>query len=121
MKEASLEIAPILKCIFDFSKIHFKKYETGQLPDDWKTDKLSAINKTADKEDAANYRQVSRTFICCKIEDLSKSIYDQQQIDMAIPNFSKAFYTVSKSVSRSKSVYKLDYYGIRTKTGFNHG
>ena len=146
LKEAAPEIAPTLRLIFK------KSYETGTLPDDWKTANVSAIYKKGDKKDPANYRPVSLTSICCKvmehilcsniskhldkhtilsdnqhgfrakrscetqlvqtIEDLSKSINDKQQIDMAILDFSKAFDTVS----HSKLLYKLNHYGIRNNT-----
>ena len=60
-KELAIEIAPILKLLFDRS-IH-----EGQLPYQWKEAHVIALFKKGSKRSANNYRPVSLTSICCKI------------------------------------------------------
>ena len=63
LKEVSNEIAPLL-CI-----IYQKCLETGQIPDVWRTDNVSAIFKKGEKFKASNYRSVSLTCIIWGIEE----------------------------------------------------
>ena len=54
LKGCSSEIAPILVLIYT-------------VPDDWRQANVAPIFKKGDKYDAARYRLVSHTCICCKI------------------------------------------------------
>ena len=60
LKECSSEIAPILALIYNES------FAQGTVPDDWRQGNLAPIFKKGEKYDAANYRPVSLTCICCK-------------------------------------------------------
>ena len=60
LKECSSEIAPILAFIYNESLAQ------GAVPDDWRQANVAPVFKTGEKYDAANYRPVSLTCICCK-------------------------------------------------------
>ena len=60
LKECSSEIAPILALIYNESLAQ------GTVPDDWRQPNVAPIFKNGEKYDAANYRPVSLTCICCK-------------------------------------------------------
>ena len=60
LKERSSEIAPIL------GKIYNESLAQGTVPDDWRKANVAPIFKKGEKYDAANYRPVSLTCICCK-------------------------------------------------------
>ena len=60
LKECSSEIAPILACIYNESLAQ------GAIPDDWRQANVAPVFKKGEKYDAANYRPVSLTCICCK-------------------------------------------------------
>ena len=60
LKECSSEIAPILACIYNESLAQ------GAVPDDWRQANVAPVFKKGEKYDAANYRPVSLTCICCK-------------------------------------------------------
>ena len=60
LKEYISEIAPILALIYNESLAQ------GTVPDDWRQAKVAPDFKTGVKYDAANYRPVSLTCICCK-------------------------------------------------------
>ena len=59
--EAREKIAEYLTEIFNES------WRTGTVPDDWRRANISAIYKKGPKKDAANYRTVSLTSVCCKV------------------------------------------------------
>ena len=60
LKECSSEIAPILALIYN------ETLAQGTVPDDWRHANVAPIFKKGEKYDAANYRPVSLTCICCK-------------------------------------------------------
>ena len=60
LKESSSEIAPILALIYNESLAQ------GTVPDDWRQANVAPTFKKVEKYDAANYRPVSLTCICCK-------------------------------------------------------
>ena len=64
LKECSSEIAPILALIYN------ETLAQGTVPDDWRQANVAPIFKKGEKYDAANYRPVSLTCICCKTLEL---------------------------------------------------
>ena len=60
LKEYSNEISPILALIYNESLAR------GDAPDEWRQVNVSSVFKKGEKYDAANYRPVSPTCICCK-------------------------------------------------------
>ena len=60
LKECSNEISPILALIYNESLAR------GEVPDEWQQANVSPVFKKGEKYDAANYRPVSLTCICCK-------------------------------------------------------
>ena len=60
LKECSNEISPILALIYNESLAR------GEVPDEWRQANLSPVFKKGEKYDAANYRLMSLTCICCK-------------------------------------------------------
>ena len=59
--DAREKIAEYLTEIFNES------WRTGTVPEDWRRANISAIYKKGPKKDAANYRPVSLTSVCCKV------------------------------------------------------
>ena len=60
LKECSSEIAPFLALFYN------EMLAQGTVPDDWRQANAAPIFKKGEKYDAANYRTVSLTCICCK-------------------------------------------------------
>ena len=60
LKECSNEISPILALIFN------ETLARGHVPDEWRQANVSPVFKKGEKYDAANYRPVLLTCICCK-------------------------------------------------------
>ena len=60
LKECISEIDPILALIYN------ETLAQGTVPDDWRQANVAPIFKKGEKYDAANYRPVSLTCICCK-------------------------------------------------------
>ena len=63
LKECSNEISPILALIYKESLAR------GEVPDEWRQANVSQVFKKGEKYDAANYRPVSLTCICCKTQE----------------------------------------------------
>ena len=61
LKERSSEIAPVLSLIYNES------LAWGTVQDEWRQANVAPVFKKGEKYDAANYRPVSLTCICCKI------------------------------------------------------
>ena len=61
LKELRKEITPVIQVIFE------RSLETGQLPKDWTSARVSTLFKKGDKSDPANYRSISLTCILCKV------------------------------------------------------
>ncbi|MCG8078312.1 MAG: reverse transcriptase family protein, partial [Candidatus Thiodiazotropha taylori] len=61
LKELRVELAPIIKVIFE------RSLQTGKLPADWCKAKITPIFKKGDKSLAANYRPISLTCILCRV------------------------------------------------------
>ena len=60
LKECSSEISPMLALIYNESLAQ------GTVPDDWRQANVAPVFKKGEKCNAANYRPVSLTCICCK-------------------------------------------------------
>ena len=60
LKECSSEISPMLALIYNESLAQ------GTVPDDWQQENVAPVFKKGEKYNAANYRPVSLTCICCK-------------------------------------------------------
>ena len=63
LKECADELSPMLVILFN------KTFSDGLVPDDWKKANVTAIFKKGNRSDAANYRPVSLTSLCCKIQE----------------------------------------------------
>ena len=61
LKDCASELAPILTIIFN------KSLQEGKVPEDWRHANVTAIYKKGTRHDAANYRPVSLTSLCCKL------------------------------------------------------
>jgi hypothetical protein len=63
LKECADKLSPYLTLIFKKSLVE------RNVPDDWKHANVSAIFKKGDRTTAANYRPVSPTSLCCKLQE----------------------------------------------------
>ena len=61
LKEAALELAPVLMDIFNSS------LATSMLPSDWKTENIVPVFKKGNTNSAENYRPIFFTCKCCKL------------------------------------------------------
>ena len=61
LNDFAIEIAPIPTVIYN------KSLQEGTVPDDWRHANVTAINKKGARHDAANYRPVSLSSLCCKL------------------------------------------------------
>ena len=63
LKELADEIAPLLTKIFN------KSLEQSEVPADWRKANVTAIYKKGNKYEPSNYRPVSLTSLCCKLQE----------------------------------------------------
>ena len=63
LKDMANEIAPILTATFQ------RSFDTRIVPRHWRTANITAIFKKGEKYKPANYRPVSLTSLCCKIQE----------------------------------------------------
>ncbi|MEW8544204.1 MAG: reverse transcriptase family protein, partial [Candidatus Thiodiazotropha sp.] len=63
LRDLAEEIAPILTVIFQ------RTISLGEVPDDWKSANVTPIFKKGDRFKASNYRPVSLTSLCCKMQE----------------------------------------------------
>lgn len=63
LKDLAEEISPFLTHIFQ------KTIDAGNIPDDWRYANVTALFKKGDRFKASNYRPVSLTCLCCKIQE----------------------------------------------------
>ena len=61
LKDYAAKLAPVLTLIFDTS------LQDGTMPEEWRHANVTAIYKKDARHDAANYRPVSLTSMCCKL------------------------------------------------------
>jgi hypothetical protein len=61
LRECAEQLAPVLRHIFPQS------FNTGAIPDNWKTANIIAIYKKGDCQQPKNSRPVSLTSVCCKM------------------------------------------------------
>ena len=73
---------------------------------------LSALNILADNQHAFRKHRSCESQLILTMNDLSKNIDGRKTTDMAVLDFSKAFYVIP----HSKILMELDYYGIRANT-----
>jgi hypothetical protein len=63
LKDLSSELTPFLTLIFQ------KTIDEGEVPSNWKYANVTALFKKGDKFKASNYRPVSLTCLCCKLQE----------------------------------------------------
>ena len=63
LKELATELAPVLTHLFQAT------INTGTIPHQWKSANVSPVFKKGDRSKPANYRPVSLTAVCCKLNE----------------------------------------------------
>ena len=63
LKDLAEELAPFLTEIFQ------RSLADGEVPMDWRSANVTAIFKKGDRFKASNFRQVSLTSLCCKLQE----------------------------------------------------
>ena len=59
------QLAPVISSIL--TTIYKRSYETGEIPQDWRSADVTPVYKKGKKSDPANYRPISLTSIPCKL------------------------------------------------------
>ena len=63
LKDLAVELAPLLTAIYQ------KSFDCGEVPEDWRSANITPVFKKGDRFKASNYRPVSLTSPCCKIQE----------------------------------------------------
>ena len=63
LKDLAVELAPLLTTIYQ------KSFDCGEVPEDWRSANITPVFKKGDRFKASNYRPVSLTSLCCKIQE----------------------------------------------------
>ena len=63
LKDLAIELAPLLTAIYQ------KSFDCGEVPEDWRSANITPVFKKGDRFKASNYRPVSLTSLCCKIQE----------------------------------------------------
>ena len=87
LKECSNEISPLLALVYNES------LAWGDVPDEWGQAHVSLVLKKGEKYDAANYRPVLLTCICCKTLDhiLVSNINKLLALDSILADYQHGF------------------------------
>ena len=63
LKDLAVELAPLLTAIYQ------KSFDCGEVSEDWRSANITPVFKKGDRFKACNYRPVSLTSLCCKIQE----------------------------------------------------
>jgi hypothetical protein len=114
LKVAATELAHPLATIFNFSLL------TGQIPDEWKSAKVSALHKDGDVQDPTNYRPISVIPIVMKVfersvhRQLYKYVSDNNYLNEFQSGFRPKHSTTTALIDVTDYLYKQRESGLLT-------
>ena len=115
LKTLASSIAPILMIVYK------KSYNTGKLPDDWKSANVVPVFKKGITSLAANYRPISLTFVSSKIMEhiITSSVMRHASTHNILYHLQHGFRDFAKAfdkVGHRRLIEKMKYYGVGGKT-----